>query len=208
VDAKDAADTIRETAEERVEEERQRAADREAFRTRAALTIAVLAMLLAIAALGGENAAKETVHNNILASDTWAFYQAKTIRQTNVRLAREELELLLPTLPPEQQVLAGQRIDAYRATDARYESEPETGEGKTELVARAREYEAARDRALRQDPNFDYAQALFQIALVLGSVAVVAVSGRVLALALLLGAIAALLTLNGFLLLVVLPIGG
>ena len=208
MDAKDAADTIRETAEERVEEERQRAADREAFRTRAALTIAVLAMLLAIAALGGENAAKETVHNNILASDTWAFYQAKTIRQTNVRLAREELELLLPTLPPEQQVLAGQRIDAYRATDARYESEPETGEGKTELVARAREYEAARDRALRQDPNFDYAQALFQIALVLGSVAVVAVSGRVLALALLLGAIAALLTLNGFLLLVVLPIGG
>ena len=75
-------------------------------------------------------------------------------------------------------------------------------------MAKAREREAARDRAMRQDPNFDYAQALFQIAIVLGSVAIVAVSGRLLVISLTLGAVATLLTLNGFLLVFDLPIGG
>jgi hypothetical protein len=165
-------------------------------------------MLLAIAALGGENATKDMINSNIQASDTYSFYQAKNIRQTSFRLAREELELVLPTLPPEAQTRARERIESYRLTEARYESEPDTGEGKTELLAKARQYEAARNRAQRQDPNFDYAQALFQIAVVLGSLSVVAVSGRVLALSLLLGAIAILLTANGFLLLFDLPLGG
>lgn len=48
MDASEAADTIRELAEERAAH-----AERERFRTRAAIAIAVLAMLLAIASLGG-----------------------------------------------------------------------------------------------------------------------------------------------------------
>ena len=112
MDAKDASDAIREMIEAKDKEEHQHAAHREVFRTRAALTIAGLAMLLAIATLGGEDGNKETSNNNILASDTWAFYQAKNIRQTSFCLARENLEMLLPTLPPEQQVQARLRIDA------------------------------------------------------------------------------------------------
>jgi hypothetical protein len=46
----------------------------EGFRRRAALAVGVMAMLLAIASLGGENAMKETINANILASDTYAFY--------------------------------------------------------------------------------------------------------------------------------------
>jgi len=56
------------------------------------MIIAVLAMLLAIASLGGQNATKEMLNATILASDTWAFYQAKNIRQTDMRLAAEQLE--------------------------------------------------------------------------------------------------------------------
>jgi hypothetical protein len=208
VDARDAADTIQEAAEA------GRSAD-ERFRRRAALAIGVLAMLLAIAGLGGENATKEMVNANISASDSWAFYQAKSVRQTSLRFAAEELELLLPTLPPDQRSEARQRIDGDRTTVARYESEPDPddpanhlkGEGKNELLARARYWEARRDRAQRQDPNFDYAQALFQIAIVLGSVSIVAVSRRLLALASGLGVVATVLMLNGFLLVVDLPIG-
>ena len=52
----------------------------------AAIIIALMAMLLAITSLGGGNAAEDVANNNIHASDTWAFYQAKTIRQTGLKV--------------------------------------------------------------------------------------------------------------------------
>ena len=74
-------------------------------------------------------------------------------------------------MPPEAQAaLQAPRPRPYRKTVARYETEPETGEGKKELIAKAKEYEAKRDHALKQDPYFDYAEALLQIAIVLISV--------------------------------------
>ena len=62
----------------------------------AAIILAVvLAMLLAIASLGGDNATKETLNANIQVTDTWSFYQAKNIRQTANQLAANELEAQL-----------------------------------------------------------------------------------------------------------------
>ena len=52
------------------------------FKQRAAMVIAFFAMCLAITGLGGANAAKEAFNNNILASNYFAFFQAKNIRQT------------------------------------------------------------------------------------------------------------------------------
>lgn len=198
----DAADAIREAKEEQVRDER--------FRQRAAIVIGLLAMLLAITGLGGANATKEMLNANIQASDAFSFYQAKNIRQTSNQLTAEELEALLltqPTLDPNARAQIQQRIDGFRATAARYESEPSTGEGKQELLARAQGFEQRRDRAGQQDPNFDYAQALYQIAIVLSSVSIVATSRRLLGLAIGLGVVATVLMLNGFLLLVPLPIG-
>jgi len=83
-DAADAADAIAEASEER-------RAHTESFRRRAAVSIGLLAMLLAISGLGGGNATKEMLNANIQASDTYAFYQAKTIRQTSNQLAADEL---------------------------------------------------------------------------------------------------------------------
>ena len=203
MDPVEAADRLQEAAEE------TRAAD-ERFRRRAGLAIGVLAMLLAVASLGGDNATKETTNSNIQASDTWAFYQAKTIRQTGVQLAADQLEVLLasqPGLSPEARAEVQRRLEGYRATAARYESEPETGEGKRELQARAQAFEARRDRAQRQDPNFDYSQALFQIAIVLGSVSILTATRPLLWLGLGLGTLATLLLLNGFFLVADLPIG-
>lgn len=203
MDPVEAADRLQETAEE------TRAAD-ERFRRRTGLAIGILAMLLAITSLGGDNATKETTNSNIQASDTWAFYQAKNIRQTDVQLAADQLEVQLaaqPGLSPEARAEIQQRLDRYRAMVARYESEPETGEGKRELQARAQAFEGRRDRAQRQDPNFDYSQALFQIAIVLGSVSILTAARPLLWLSLGLGTVATLLMLNGFFLFADLPIG-
>jgi hypothetical protein len=216
VEATDAADQIREAAEEDEATER-RAVER--FRVIAAIVIAVLAMLLAIASLGGDNATKETLNSNIQVTDTWAFYQAKNIRQTANQLAANELEaqLLLHggSLSEADRQSIQQRIDGYRATVVRYDSEPDPrdptdplkGEGKKELMARAQHWEEVRDHALQQDPNFDYATALLQIAIVLASVSIVAVSRPILVGAIALGAVGLLLTLNGYFLFFELPIG-
>ena len=182
---------------------------RDTFKQRAAVTIAFFAMLLAITSLGGSNAGKEAVNNNVLASNYWNFFQAKNMRQTSFGLAADELELRLaqndPALSPEAQAALKAKAEAYRKTVARYESEPDTREGKKELIARAKQHEAARDHALKQDPYFDYAEALLQIAIVLISVAIVADIAWLSVIGGALGIVGALLTLNGFFLFVEMP---
>jgi hypothetical protein len=178
------------------------------FKQRAAVAIAILAMLLAITGLGGQNATKEALNQNILASNAFGFFQAKNMRQTAYQLAANEIEgawLRDPALPEEARAALRQRAEAYRKTVARYESEPETSEGKKELLARAKDHETKRDHALKQDPYFDYAEALLQIGIVLISVSIVA---EVVWLAFVGGAfgvVATLLMINGFLLLVEVP---
>lgn len=194
--AEDAADMM----------DQEREADR--FKQRAAISIAILAMLLAITSLGGANAGKEATNNNIYASNFYAFFQAKNIRQTEIGLAADAFELShLKNNDLDDQAKAAikAKAEAYRKTVARYESEPETGEGKKELLARAKEFEQKRDHALKQDPYFDYAEALLQIAIVLISVSIVAtlpwlafVGGAV-------GLAGTLLMVNGYLLLVDIP---
>ena len=186
--------------------DRDRETDR--FKQRAAVAIAILAMLLAITGLGGQNATKEALNSNILASNLYNFFQAKNMRQTSFTLAADALELAFgndPTLPDPARASLKAKIEQYRKTAARYESEPETQEGKKELLARAREQENRRDHALRQDPYFDYAEALLQIAIVLISVAIVAEVTWLSFLGGGLGILGALLMINGYLLLVEVP---
>ena len=177
------------------------------FKTYAAMVIAFFAMCLAITGLGGANATKEAFNSNIQAANYFAFFQAKNIRQTSYQLAADELELTArnPALPAETRKAIQAKVDAYRKTVERYESEPDTREGKKELLERARVHEMSRDRALKQDPYFDYGEALLQIAIVLISVAIVAALPWLAYLGGVLGILGMLLSLNGFLLLVEVP---
>ena len=166
-------------------------------------------MLLAIASLGGSNATKVMVNANIQASDTYGFYQSKNIRQTIYRITAEELEgqlLAQPSMPEEAKTKIEKAIERYRSRAEQYESDPATGEGKTELLARAKAWEAKRDQAAKRDPNFDFAEALFQIAIVLGSVSIVAASRILVKLSGALAVVASLLMINGYFLLVHLPV--
>jgi hypothetical protein len=190
--------------------------EQERFNSRVAIVIALMAMLLAITSLGGGNAAEDIMNNNIEASDTWAFYQAKSIRQTSYRIAADELELALQTQPelsPEARQAMLRKVNEYRETADRYENEPDPqnpsdplkGEGRKQLSARARALTAKRDTAQKQDPNFDFAEALFQIAIVLASVAILATSRMILKVSVAVGVAATLLMLNGYSLFLDLP---
>src|SRR5712691_6197068 len=178
------------------------------FRRLTAIYVGIAAMLLAIAALGGAEATKEMLNANIQSSDTYAFYQAKNIRQTLYQTSAAQLELLAAgaaALSESDKAKTAELVKRYRDTVARYESEPETKEGKKELMAKAKEWDHKRDHAAAQLPNFEYAEAAFQIAIVLGSVAIVAASPALLGVSGVLSVFGVLLTLNGYLLVV--PLG-
>lgn len=192
---------------ERIHEEAEAsdAPEHDWFRRLAAVYVGIVAMLLAIAALGGADATKEMLNANIHASDTYAFYQAKYIRQVSYEIAAEQLELLVagsPGLSPDHLAKVDKLVKAYRDTAAHDESDPKKGNGKKELLAKAEEWSKKRDHAAAQTPNFEYAEALLQIAVVLGSVAIVAASPWLLGASGLLALGGVLLTLNGYFLLI------
>jgi hypothetical protein len=178
------------------------------FRKYTGIYLGIVAMLLAITALGGSNATKTMLNSNIQASDIYGYYQAKNIRQTAYQLTAEQLDselLALPDMPEPAKAKIQDRIKRYRERVDRYESDPATAEGKKELLEKAKEWEARRDHAAERDPNFDFAEALFQIAIVLGSVSIVAVSRSLVKLSGVLAIAATLLMINGYFLLVHLP---
>jgi len=135
-----------------------------------ALVIALLALGLAISETLGKSAQTTALTDNIKSSDTWAFFQAKTIRQTTLRTAAEAMALVAPgTTNDEAKAAMTKQIDAWRKTVARYESEPETNEGREQLAARAKDAEKKRDRSLAAYHHYEFASAAVQIAIPSGA---------------------------------------
>jgi hypothetical protein len=209
MDAAEVADQLKESEErhrEALREHESKVENHEAkeqFRNRAALSIAILAAILAICEMGGDDAKNRMVNSNIRASDTWALYQAKNIRQTSYRLAEDDLkrQLASPSLSADQRAAVQKDIKSYEKAIARYEDEP-GGDGKKQSQALAKSYEEARDRAGERHEFFDYAQMLLQLAVVLGSVSILSLSRPLLWASGLLGLGGLALMLNGFFLLV------
>jgi hypothetical protein len=141
---------------------------------RVALLIAVLALVLAFAETLGKSAQTTALSLNIEASNLWSFFQAKTKRMTVLRTAAEEAELTLAqiNLPRTQQAVE-QRIAAWRKAAERYDTEPDTGEGRKELATRAKVAETKRDRVLAAYHHYEVASASVQIAIVLASAAII-----------------------------------
>ncbi len=162
-----------------------------------AVLIAILAAFLAVAETGGKSAQTEVLTEHVEATNMWTFFQAKTVRQTLVRTAAEEIEAQYKdagNMPP----AAKAQVDKWKETAQRYESEPSTNEGRKELMGRAKAYEAKREKARAAYHNFEFGSAAFQLAIVLASAAAVT---SVMALALVaagLGLIGAFLTVAGF----------
>ena len=136
-----------------------------------------LSLILAIAAIGDDRAAKLAHNASIESANIWAWYQAKNIRRDVLNIKIEELEtqLALTNVGPARDRMIDM-IARYRAKATELTSEPDTGEGLEELFVRGKEAELRRDTAYAQDPAFDQAQGFLQLAIVLASVAIV--SGR------------------------------
>ncbi|MBF0260705.1 MAG: DUF4337 domain-containing protein [Magnetococcales bacterium] len=137
---------------------------------RIAILISLIACLLAIVEIGANSSQHNALAANIEASNLWAFYQAKTIRMTQTKTSADMLEAMLPRgIPSDQAAAWTKKIDEFRASAKRYDSEPDTREGRKELMQRAKESEAKHDKALHAYHLYEYAAACMQIGIVLAS---------------------------------------
>src|SRR3954466_7300206 len=116
---------------------------------RIALLISILALVLSVSETLGKGAQTTAIDKNIEASNLWSFFQTKTVRMTVVRTGAEaaELDLNQAAAPKSKEAIA-ERIASWRKTAERYDSEPETQEGRKELAVRAKAAEKVRDRSL------------------------------------------------------------
>lgn len=155
--------------------------EREALiKDKAGWVITVLAALLALTTyFGGSNSSK-VLTNTIEANNTWAFYQAKSIKGTLAEMALEEAK-------------DPKKIRELASKIERYESDPKTGEGKKELMEKARKLEAERAVAKSRSPWYTFAGSLFQIAIVLLTASILAVNNKLYDASLVVGAVAAIL---------------
>ena len=138
-----------------------------------ALLIAVLALFLAFASAGGKGAQTAAISENIEAADLWTFYQAKAIRATTLLTAAEMLESETAAESNPAAKTKEQRINSWKQTAARYESEPETQEGRKELVERAKFAEERRNTSMAKYHNFEIASAALEIGIVLASATII-----------------------------------
>ena len=178
-------------------------AARDRFSKRVALMTAVYAVVLAIASLGGSNAMKEMLLAQQEASNQWAFYQAKAIREHQYRVQKLVLEADLEerrdTLKPEARRKLEAALRRFAEEEGRYAEE------KKDIEKAARKQEAERDRNQAKDPYFDYAEVLLQIAIVMGAVSILSKARLPFYLSLILALVGAALALNGLTLFARLP---
>ena len=132
-----------------------------------ALLISVLALVLAFSETLGKSAQTAALASNIEASNLWSFFQAKTIRQTTLRTAAEQTELLASSDAAKKQV------SKWKETVQRYQNEPDTNEGRDQLVARAKAAEKKRDTSMAAYHHYELASAAVQIAIVLASASII-----------------------------------
>jgi len=135
-----------------------------------ALLISILALVLALSETLGKSAQTTALSANVEASNLWAFFQAKTIRQTVMRTAAEEA---LAEHGDNAPAALKKQIAKWKDTADRYGSEPETGEGRKELAARAKKAEERRDKSLAAYHHYEFGSAAVQIAIVLASASII-----------------------------------
>lgn len=178
------------------------------FRRNVGLLIGVLACVMAITTVAGANMMKETLNANIEASDSYAFYQAKALRQQVWLASNDTMEALrraVPNLPPDAKSFIDSHEASVAKNVARWESEPATGDGKKELLAKAHAAIVARDLAREHNEWLEIAEAMLQIAVVVASTAVLTLSRRLLVVCVVFASVGILASLNGFFGIVPLP---
>lgn len=139
---------------------------------RVALLIAILALLLFFSEAGGKSAQHHSTEANIKSSDTWAMYQAKRIRSTQLDSSAKSLDLTIATVTDSAaQAAIKKQSDTWKATVERYENEPK--DGLKDLAKTAEELAHERDLYNVKFEHYELASGLLQLAIVIASASII-----------------------------------
>ena len=136
------------------------------FSKRVTQLIALSALVLAICATfsslkAGAFSSKAILAQNA-ASNGWAYYQAKSLKENTYKVQIDQMKLAAATLDPEE---TPKLMEKYQKTVDRYKAEEK------EIMADARAAEATRDKSLELNKGFAGALTFLQIAILMVSLA-------------------------------------
>jgi hypothetical protein len=124
------------------------------------LTIAILAVLVAMVTVLGHRAHTRAVLEQTRAADQWNEYQSRKLRVQQTQIASDLL-----SLQPSSNAAATQaKLNTYKAQITKWQSELDQD------MERAQEQEHEVDHAEHRASRFDLAEALLQISVVLASI--------------------------------------
>ncbi len=138
-----------------------------------ALLIAILALCLAVCETLSKAYQTEVITKQVEASNLWAFFQAKSIRKSSTELAMETVQAIAPANDAKSEEI----IKKWAASIKRYDTEPETGEGRKELAARAKKAQQLGDAANHKYHNLEISSGMLQVAIVLASASIITAVG-------------------------------
>ena len=136
------------------------------FSKRTTQLIALSALVLAICATfsslkAGAFSSKAILAQNA-ASNGWAYYQAKSLKENTYKVQINHMKLAAATLDPEE---TPKLMEKYQKTVDRYKAEEK------EIMQEARAAEERRDKSLELNKGFAGALTFLQIAILLTSLA-------------------------------------
>ena len=124
-----------------------------------AVTLAILAVLVAMATLMGHRAATEELLLETQASDQWAYFQAKNIRLHEMQGIADVLGLVQPVDKEKTEAIREQYLKGVE----QYDKE------KDEISEKAKELETERALVSRREDRYDTAEVILEIALIICS---------------------------------------
>ena len=134
-----------------------------------AMVIAVLALFLAISETLSKAYQTEVITKQVEASNLWAFFQAKSIRKTATEVALQTAQIS----PQAEDPKVVEQMKKWAGAVKRYDSEPDTGEGRKELADRAKKAQALGELANHKYHNLEISSGVLQVAIVLASSSII-----------------------------------
>jgi hypothetical protein len=155
-----------------------------------AVTLSILAVLVAIATLLGHRASTEELILQNKATDQWALFQAKNIRLHEMQSVAD----MLDTFTPVEKEKAAALREKYTSEVERYNKEKE------EAGEEAKKLEAERDVAGRKEDRYDAGEVILEIALIVCSLTLLTKKRVFWGAGVALGLVGFVVTASGFLL--------
>jgi hypothetical protein len=153
------------------------------------ISMAMLAVFVAAISLMGHRMHTEEILSETLATDTWAQYQAKSIRERSYEVFLDQLSVFAVQSPAQAESLKGK----YSKEIDRYHSEMK------ELTEKATEYEKEVVMVQKRGDRFDLAEVLMEAALVISSITLLTKKRAFWALGMVLALVGLVLAGTGFL---------